>query len=104
MPHLITDNQARNFAIASQLGVTNAAGGSAGSSVSTPVSFTDQFGNGLLPGDAGQGRYVVLVAPSQDCFVTSTGKTSTGFNVVLTPTSGSVTLAAGTFDVTVVGL
>jgi hypothetical protein len=99
IPHLVTDNQARTFAIASQIGVPNAAGGSAGASVSTPVSFTDQYGNGLLAA-----VYTAYVTPSQTCFVTITGRTSTGFNVVLTPTSGSVTLAAGTFDVTVVGL
>lgn len=99
MPHIVTDTQARNLTIASQIGVPNAAGGSAGASVSTPVSFTDQYGNGLLPA-----VYTVHVMPNQTCFATIAGRSATGFNVVLTPTSGSVTLAAGTFDATVVGL
>jgi hypothetical protein len=43
------------------------------------------------------------VTPSQACFLAITNKTSSGFNVVLTPTAGSVTLQAGTIDVVVVG-
>jgi hypothetical protein len=43
----------------------------------------------------------VHVTPSQPCFVTITNKTPSGFNVVLTPLS-TVTLVAGTFDVTVI--
>jgi hypothetical protein len=44
---------------------------------------------------------LVHVTPSQPCFVTITNKTPSGFNVVLTPLS-TVTLVAGTFDVTVI--
>jgi hypothetical protein len=69
--------------------VANAAGGSAGAAVTTAVSAN-------LPA-----AYTVQVTPSQACFVSVTSKTSSGFSVVLTPTLGSVTLAAGTFDVVV---
>jgi hypothetical protein len=67
----------------------NVAGGSAGASVTTAVSAN-------LPSS-----YSVQVTAIQACFVSVTSKTSSGFNVVLTPTLGSVTLAAGTFDVRV---
>jgi hypothetical protein len=93
--HIITDNQAIQAVVASQLGIANAAGGSAGASVTTAVSFSAG-----LPAN-----YFVSVTPSQACFATVTGKTSTGFNVTLTPASpGGVnaTLAAGTFDVAVI--
>ena len=71
-------------------GQANAAGGSAGASVT--LAFT-----GLtLPA-----TYAVLAQPSQDAFVAVTTKTQTGFDVVLTPTSGTVTLAAGTVDIVV---
>jgi cytoskeletal protein RodZ len=74
--------------------VANLAGGSAGVAVTTAVAFAP----GALPAS-----YAVHVTPSQACFISVTTKTNTGFNVVLTPTTGSVTLAAGTFDVVVVG-
>jgi len=75
----------------SQLAVPSAAGSGAGSPVSTSVTF-----GGLPP------TYVVHVTPSQACFVSVSNKTVSGFTVVLTPPSG-VTLAAGTFDVMVLG-
>jgi hypothetical protein len=86
--------------VAAAYNVANASGGT-GAAVTTAVSFTDQFGNPTLPGDAGQGRYTVTVTPSQACFVSVTGKTSSGFNVVLTPTLSSTSIAAGTFDILV---
>lgn len=92
--HLLTDNQAMQAVVATQLAIPNAAGGSAGASVTTPVSFS----SGLPV------NYFVTVTPSQACFATVTSKTSSGFAVVLTPASpGGVnaTLAAGTFDVAV---
>lgn len=46
--------------------------------------------------------YSVFVKTNQACFTDVTSKTTTGFNVVLTPTSGSTTISAGTFDVLVV--
>jgi uncharacterized protein YabE (DUF348 family) len=68
----------------------NVAGGSAGTAVTT--AFT-----GLkLPA-----AYSVHVDANQACAVSITNKTQSGFNVVLTPAS-TVTLAAGTFDVTIV--
>ncbi len=93
-----TSNQGLSTAIAAQANVANAAGGSAGASVTVAVGFVDQFGVGRLPS-----TYAVVVTPSQSCFWSVTSKAGTGFNVVLTPTSGSVTLAAGTFDVVVIG-
>jgi hypothetical protein len=41
------------------------------------------------------------VQPSQGCLVAISGKTQAGFNVILTPSPATSTLAAGTFDVTV---
>jgi hypothetical protein len=45
--------------------------------------------------------YTVSVTPSQPCVVSVTDKTSSGFNVVLTPLSG--TIAKGSIDVMVLG-
>jgi class 3 adenylate cyclase len=72
------------------------------SSVTVPVSFVDRWGTGLLP--AGN-LYCVHVTASQAAFASVNSKTSSGFNVVLTPAApGGVnaTIAAGTLDVTVV--
>jgi hypothetical protein len=75
-----------------QLGVSNAAGGSGGASVSTPVSFPV----GSLPP-----TYMVHITPSQPAMVSVTNKTSSGFSVVLTPLS-TATLPAGSFDCLVI--
>jgi hypothetical protein len=99
----ITDSQSGKFIVLAETSVANAAGSGDGASVTTSLTFEDQFGNGRLPGDSGQGRYAVTVSPSQPCFWTVTNKTASGFSVVLTPTSSGVPLAAGTFDVLVVG-
>jgi hypothetical protein len=96
--HRLVDSQAAPLTIARLFGVANTAGGSAGASVSTAVSFVDRYGAGLLP-SAG---YAVQVMPSQLCFATVTQRTANGFNVVLTPQNSSTTLAAGSFDVTVI--
>jgi hypothetical protein len=81
-------------------GLSNAAGGSAGASVSTAVTatLTDQFGNGRLPNS-----YAVVVSPSQACLVSIGSKTSSSFNVILTPSPATATLAVGSFDVIVIG-
>jgi hypothetical protein len=81
-------------------GVANVAGGGDGDAVtitSLSAYFTDAYGTGLLPP-----VYSVQVTPNQACSASVTNKTSSGFDVVLTPASG-VTLAAGTFDVLVFG-
>ncbi len=97
-----TSNQAQKTTLAALAGVPNAAGSGAGTAVTVTISsFVDQYGTGQLPA-----AYSVQVTPSQACAVSITSKTSSGFNVVLTPLSpGGVnaTLAAGTFDVVVVG-
>ena len=77
--------------IGGQIGLANLAGGGAGQSVTTAVSFP----GGLPP------NYCALVSPSQACTWSISNKAWNGFNVVLTPLSG--TLAAGTFDVIVIG-
>ena len=77
---------------------SNAAGSGNGAPVTVACTFTNQFGNGLLPS-----TYVVSVAPSQACFASVSAKSATGFTVTLTPTTSGVTLATGTVDVIVTG-
>jgi hypothetical protein len=72
--------------------VANVIGGGAGASVTTAVTFAG------LPAS-----YSVIVTPNQDAVAYVTTKTSTGFNVVLTPRLAANTLAVGTFDVVVLG-
>ena len=67
---------------------------------SLATSFQDQFGNGVLPEN---GAYAVLVSPSQPATVNITGKTASGFSVLLTPVPSTVTHAAGTFDCVILG-
>lgn len=73
-------------------GHTNAAGGSAGAAVVTPVSVGNE-----LPDN-----YSVVVNPGQDATWYVSGKTNSGFNVTLNPRLATNTLAAGTFDVVIV--
>lgn len=47
-------------------------------------------------------KYSVQAEASQPCWVSVGSKTQSGFTVTLTPTSGSVAIAAGTIDVTVI--
>lgn len=75
-----------------QLAVANAAGGGAGASVTTAITFADP-----LPST----NYTVLCQMSQDATWYITGKTTTGFNVVMNPRLAANTLASGNFDVTV---
>jgi hypothetical protein len=76
-----------------QIGLANLAGGGAGQSVTTAVTFAEP----LPP------SYTVLVQPNQDATAYVSGKTANGFNVVLTPRLAANTLAASTFDVVVLG-
>lgn len=73
--------------------LANTVGGGAGLAVVTAVS-----GLKNLPA-----KYTVLVNPGQDATWFVSGKTATGFNVTLTPRLAANTLAAGTFDVTIIG-
>lgn len=75
------------------IGLANAAGGGAGAAVTTAVTFAEQ----LPP------TYTVLVQPNQDATAFVTSKTSNGFSVTLTPRLAANTLAAGTFDVVLLG-
>lgn len=77
-----------------QLAVTNAAGGSAGATVTTVVTFPEP----LPP------AYSVFIQSYQDCTAYVTTKTVFGFSVVQTPRLAANTLAAGTFDVMVVAV
>jgi hypothetical protein len=70
----------------------NPAGSGAGASVTVAFSGLE------LPANYS----VVVSGLSQVAIPTVTGRTNTGFNVVLNPLSGSVTLASGTFDCLVV--
>jgi hypothetical protein len=71
-------------------GVANIAG-AAGVTVTTPIAMTD------LPPE-----YSVYVNPGQGCGWYVDGQTSAGFSVHLVPFSGTATVAAGAFDVTVI--
>jgi hypothetical protein len=97
--HRLSSNHGEPIVLGKKFGTANAAGSGAGSAVSTSVSFVDKFGSALLPAAL---SYLVNVSASQPCFITVTNKTASGFNVVLTPPAG-VTLAAGTFDLVVLG-
>lgn len=83
--------QADRLALGAKFAVANAAGGSAGAAVTTTVTFS-----GPLPT-----RYAVSVDPHQDATWYTTNRTSTGFDVVLTPRLAAGTLAAGMFDLTI---
>jgi hypothetical protein len=74
--------------------------GTAGANVTTSLatSFQDGFGVGTLPDD-----YCVIVSPSAPAIASVSGKTSSGFSVILSPITASATIAAGTFDVVVLG-
>ena len=73
--------------------VANVIGAGAGLSVVTAVAFANELPTG----------YTVQVTPNQDAVAFVTNKTSTGFDVTLSPRLAANTLAAGTFDVTVLG-
>jgi hypothetical protein len=82
-----------------QSNVANSAGGGAGSAVTTAVTFPTGF---AFPAGFPTPNYVVQVSPNQSCTAAVTAKTQAGFNVVLTPVPTTATLAAGTFDLTVI--
>ncbi len=94
LPTGSTPSRKDRLIVGVQSAVANVAGGGAGLAVVTPVSFP----NGNLPAS-----YAVLITPNQDAVAFVTGKTATGFNVTLNPRLATNTLAAGTFDVLVVG-
>lgn len=76
--------------------VVNPAGSGNGNLVTVAISFAE-------PWPGGSTNYCVDVNPNQDCTVWSSAKTINGFNVTLQPRLATVTLASGTFDVTVEG-
>ena len=85
--------------VVAQAGIANTAGGGAGASVTTAITFTDAYGNGKLPNS-----YSVQVTPSAIGVTAAvSGKTTSGFNVVLAPAIATATLAAGSFDLVVIG-
>jgi hypothetical protein len=76
-----------------QLGVPNAAGSGEGATVSTVVTFPEP----LPP------SFTVLVQCNQDAVAYVTSKTTFGFTVNIAPRLATETIAAGSFDVTVLG-
>ena len=76
-----------------QQNVANAIGSGAGLGVTSTVTFSKG-----LPAN-----FSVLVTPSQDCTYYVNNYTATGFDVILMPRLAANTLAAGTFDVIVLG-
>jgi len=79
--------------VGQQRGVVNAAGGGAGQAVTTTVTFL-----GNLPTS-----FQAMVDPHQDATWYTTNKTANTIDVVLTPRLAANTLAAGTFDITLIG-
>lgn len=71
--------------------VATVAGGSAGAVV------TKVFTGLRLPAN-----YSLQMSASQACDLSYSAKSSTGFTVTLTPPQTTITLAAGTIDVTVI--
>ena len=72
----------------------NPIGGGAGSTVVVPVVFSPSN----LPADL---NYTIQLTANQACAISWSAKAISGFTVTLTPLSGSLTLAAGTFDAVV---
>jgi hypothetical protein len=77
--------------------VANAGGTGA---ITTAVSFPTTM---AFPLGFPTNNYIVQVTPNQFCVASVTNKTQAGFNVVLSPVTITGTLAAGTFDLTVIG-
>jgi hypothetical protein len=95
--HIVAGLDGSNFnwtdrVILGTLQVTTAAGGGAGASVTTPVTFAEE-----LPS-----TYEVFLQPGQDAVAYVSGKTNAGFNIVQNPRLAANTLAAGTVDVLLV--
>jgi hypothetical protein len=90
------DANGQNHFTSVQYNLPNPAGGGAGSAVTVAVAFPPVLGNPVLPPN-----YAVNVSPSQAATTRVSGKTNTGFNVILTPVLASTTLAAGTFDIVI---
>lgn len=86
-------SQKGRLLVANLPGIANAVGGGAGQAVTTAVT-----GLKGLPAN-----YTPVVNPGQDATWYVSSKTSTGFSVTLTPRLAANTLAAGTFDVVVIG-
>jgi hypothetical protein len=76
-----------------QFGLANAAGAGAGESVSTVVAFAEP-----IPPTFG-----AWISPRQDATAFIENVTAFGFTVVLNPRLPANTLAAGTFDVMLLG-
>jgi hypothetical protein len=68
--------------------------GGAGQAVTTSIAFSEEN----LPASL---DYCITVTPDQACAVSYDNKATTGFDVILTPLSSGVILAAGTMDVVV---
>jgi hypothetical protein len=82
-----------------QTGIANGGGSGAGAGVTIAVTFAV---SSAFPAGFSTPNYVPLVTPSQGCLVAVGSKTQLGFNVILTPSPSTSTLAAGSFDVMVI--
>jgi hypothetical protein len=84
-----------------QTGIANGAGSGAGASVTIAITFAATM---AYPAGFPTASYVTNITPSQGCLVSvpAASKTQAGFNVVLTPSPATSTLAAGVFDVCVI--
>ena len=108
--HILGDVQGSNIVMASAR-VANVAGTAAGAPVSTPVKFMNprpyhnagSLPDGVMINDELIFRWNVFVTPSQACFATVSDKSTKGFTVTLTPRDNETSIAAGSFEVTVVG-
>jgi hypothetical protein len=68
--------------------------GGAGQAVTTSIAFSEAN----LPADL---NYTIQAMPDQACAVSYDNKATTGFDVILTPLTSGVTLAAGAMDIVV---
>ena len=83
-----------------QAGVANPGGGSTAGNVTIAVSFgtTMAYPNGYPV------SYVAHITPQQpNCIASIAAKTPQGFNVILSPSPSTATLASGVFDLMVIG-
>jgi hypothetical protein len=72
--------------------VATAAAGGAGQSVTTSIAASEKN----LPASL---NYTIEAMPSVACAVSYANKTTEGFDIIQTPLTSGVTLAAGTMDV-----
>jgi hypothetical protein len=78
--------------------VPNLVGAGAGDQVTTVIAFADIINQANFPPST---NYNIQLSCNQPCSINWVSKTTAGFSVVLTPLSGSLTIAAGLMDIEV---